>query len=1029
LEPDRLIVKSVLKKIIHKINVKVSKDPYGLISLVQQSDLFDFEFYSNQFTQPLEEVALSRTIRSYIFDTSNWKYSPSSGFDAEWYLTEYPDVAKAEINPLVHYLQFGRLEGRQPMKNRALVWDFHLWRGNSEIMISRLLSLKSDADACLLEKSFACWSLARWYAYSKMWKAALECIEIFKKIDVNAPDHTGPWLVGIQAAIECNAENEAITFLNCLKNKHSKSNDIFLANSNILFAFSDEDNSRLNLINSMYERSGLLTIRHIENHSGIRLKGLRASKQKCTFDSVGLPYVSVIVPMYNAEDTLFTTLVCLSQQTFRNLEILIVDDCSTDSSVQVATDFIASLPVSAQQNWKLILQSYNQGAYTARNKGAKAATGEFITVHDADDWSHPQKIEKQVLALLADVTKAASISSLARANEELFFTSWRTESSWIYRNTSSLMIRSKVLKEIGFWDRIKAGADTEYYYRILKAYGKDAIVEVLKEVPLSFLLSSPGSLTQQSDTHLITQFGGLRKDYMDAAFRWHSSTSCIEDLYLPEIPNERPFAIPKFLGQSPVAIGKINTIDVIQQSDYFDSVWYLNNYIELQQTTIDAAEHYWSIGQHQGYDPGPLFSTSGYGTMLEKHIEKIESPLFYFLTHKQEDKFSPLPVFDGEKVINESAKSIMLVGHSAGTSLFGAERSFIDLLMALSKLNFNLIVALPCAVNKQYISTIKQYCVAVAIIPSGWWQKAKPNCGITIELYRNLLRKFAIDAVHVNTVLTDSIAFAANLEKIPVVTHAREILSEDPALCSAIGADPIDVYEHVCKSSAAVIANSKAMYDDINVCSKGKYVHKLNIIPNTIDMDELLELSPPIIEDKLKVGMLSSNNFKKGITHLIRLAESLENKKNNSIQFYLFGDKSKYVDDIIRRKAKGELKNIIYAGYIDNSKNAIKAVDVVINLSLFAESFGRTILEAMAGARVTVCYHHGALIELAEKDHSGYLVEYSDLDEFEMALCKLDVDRELALEMGLNGRSIAKEKYSNDVFSTLLEDLYLRLLS
>ncbi len=62
-------------------------------------------------------------------ETHQLALADAKGFDAEWYLSEYPDVAKAGIDPLVHYLDYGRREGRQPRHNPAIVLEHWLWRG------------------------------------------------------------------------------------------------------------------------------------------------------------------------------------------------------------------------------------------------------------------------------------------------------------------------------------------------------------------------------------------------------------------------------------------------------------------------------------------------------------------------------------------------------------------------------------------------------------------------------------------------------------------------------------------------------------------------------------------------------------------------------------------------------------------------------------------------------------------------------------------------------------------------------------
>ena len=101
------------------------------------------------------------------------------------------------------------------------------------------------------------------------------------------------------------------------------------------------------------------------------------------------PKVSVLLAAFNAAETLPTALSSLQQQTWANLEIIVIDDCSpSQDTVRAAERFSAH-----DDRIKIVRMPQNCGAYVCRNEGLDLATGEFVTIHDADDWSHPRKIE------------------------------------------------------------------------------------------------------------------------------------------------------------------------------------------------------------------------------------------------------------------------------------------------------------------------------------------------------------------------------------------------------------------------------------------------------------------------------------------------------------------------------------------------------------------------------------------------------------------------------------------------------------
>ena len=105
--------------------------------------------------------------------------------------------------------------------------------------------------------------------------------------------------------------------------------------------------------------------------------------------------VSVIVPCYNCEAYLSTTLGSVLTQTHRELELIVVDDASTDGSAGLVEQFALQDP-----RVRLMRMPRNAGAPAApRNLGTREARGEWIAYLDADDIWHPRKLELQLQAL------------------------------------------------------------------------------------------------------------------------------------------------------------------------------------------------------------------------------------------------------------------------------------------------------------------------------------------------------------------------------------------------------------------------------------------------------------------------------------------------------------------------------------------------------------------------------------------------------------------------------------------------------
>ena len=101
--------------------------------------------------------------------------------------------------------------------------------------------------------------------------------------------------------------------------------------------------------------------------------------------------VSVIIPAYNSASTIIRALQSVAAQTLAPLEIIVVDDASTDTTHDLVTTFASSSSIPV----RVVTQTINSGPSAARNAGWDRAIGDYIAFLDADDQWHPRKIELQ----------------------------------------------------------------------------------------------------------------------------------------------------------------------------------------------------------------------------------------------------------------------------------------------------------------------------------------------------------------------------------------------------------------------------------------------------------------------------------------------------------------------------------------------------------------------------------------------------------------------------------------------------------
>jgi len=184
--------------------------------------------------------------------------------------------------------------------------------------------------------------------------------------------------------------------------------------------------------------------------------------------------ISVIIPLYNAEKTIVDALNSIKAQTIgvQEFEVIIINDGSTDQSVNVAENYIQEHP---EMNIQLLNQP-NGGVSNARNAGLRIAKGEYIALLDSDDEWLPEKTERQLFYL---ENKEISIDFLAtRRNKSKILYPYRvinhlaeiTFRKLFIRNEaqpSTVIFKRKVLENTGYFDgNQKYAEDVNYWMKI-----------------------------------------------------------------------------------------------------------------------------------------------------------------------------------------------------------------------------------------------------------------------------------------------------------------------------------------------------------------------------------------------------------------------------------------------------------------------------------------------------------------------------------------------------------------------------------
>lgn len=176
--------------------------------------------------------------------------------------------------------------------------------------------------------------------------------------------------------------------------------------------------------------------------------------------------VSVVIPNYNNEMFLKKTISSILDNSYRFIEVIFVDDCSTDSSVEVVKKNFGDNP-----RVKIYVNKENRGAYYCRNKGILLSSGYYVTVVDGDDFIDKNKLEYEVNNL-------ERLNGMKENDEDKFW-AYGTRFQRIYfknndmdnithinkSNSFVFLFTRRLFNYLGFFQNNRFGADTEYFKR------------------------------------------------------------------------------------------------------------------------------------------------------------------------------------------------------------------------------------------------------------------------------------------------------------------------------------------------------------------------------------------------------------------------------------------------------------------------------------------------------------------------------------------------------------------------------------
>jgi len=225
--------------------------------------------------------------------------------------------------------------------------------------------------------------------------------------------------------------------------------------------------------------------------------------------------ISCIMTAYNTENLIGEAIESLIKQTYKNLEIIIIDDCSTDSTLEKIKEHMKK-----DKRIRGFKSNINYGPFVGKNYGLKVAKGDYFIFHDSDDKCSENYIKYSYLNYLNNQSKVTFTACKVIHSKETLEKYGRGEDIESVRicNQSSFFGRD-VFEEVGYFDSVRFGSDSEFRDRLIAYY--DKLVGINLDLILYYYLKREGGLTCSKETGFNNGKNLVRETYRQNYTNYH----------------------------------------------------------------------------------------------------------------------------------------------------------------------------------------------------------------------------------------------------------------------------------------------------------------------------------------------------------------------------------------------------------------------------------------------------------------------------------------------------------------------------